>query len=59
MQKKHMNSIDYLRRETVAKNNSDAENAELKRNNLKMKKEVHDLSRQIEANNKTDIENAE
>ena len=54
-----MNSIDYLRRETVAKNNSDAENAELKRNNLRMKKEVHDMRRQTVAKNKTDAENAE
>jgi hypothetical protein len=51
--------VDDLRRQTMAKNNTDAENVDLKKTILTMKKEVDDLTRQTVAKNQTDAENVE
>jgi hypothetical protein len=51
--------VDDLRRQTMAKNKTDAENVDLKKTILTMKKEVDDLTRQTVAKNKTDAENVE
>jgi hypothetical protein len=52
-------NLERLRRHVMAKNKTDAENVELKKTILTIKKEVDDLRRQTMAKNKTDAENVD